>query len=134
MHFKRAALIKTLRNILELSAAYNRIITEQKAAPANLLVYRNQLHFGDKVTRGLRLRHETARPCRRVFHKRSQIRFARLVRIADCVRNSGIRNAAHRIAFHIIAACHQRAVAVTNRFRIGAFVVRRGIAEVNPEK
>jgi len=90
MDFLGAIIIESFYYILQLSTAYDGIFAEEHLLAGNKFLYGNKFHAGNKISNGLFLWHETSRPGRRVFDKRSLVRNLSLVGIADCMSCSGL--------------------------------------------
>ena len=87
-------ILQTEYGIFHLGSAYNGVVAEKQPFAVNLLLDRNQLHFGDQIAERLILRHETPGPCRGVLDERTVIGFSGGVGVTDGVGDSRVGDTA----------------------------------------
>ncbi len=134
MHFLRAAFEKPLDGVLELRAPHDRVLEEQQSLVLDDLADRDQLHPRDEVADALVLRHETARPGRRVLGERPAVWDLDLVGVADRVADARVRDAGDHVDLHVVFPREHRAAAIARVLDIDPFVAGRGKSVVHPEE
>ena len=139
MHFLCTVGIQEIHGFLELSAAHDGVIHKQKALVFDQLMHGDLLHSCHLGAVGLLLRCKATRPGRRILDIRTGEGHLGAVRIANGVRNTGIRHAADviqrrsRIGF-LVHFCHDLTVAVAHGFYVNALVDRGGITVIRPKE
>ena len=116
--FTGAALVENLDVVPKLSASDDGVFTEQYTLPVDQPFDRNQLHFSYQIAHFLVLRHEAARPGRRVFDERSKIGNPFLASIAKCMTNPRIGYAGHEIDLFFISPGESRTALVADPLHI----------------
>ena len=134
MYLFGAVPVQKIGRAAHLRAAHQRVVDQDQPFAADHVVDGDELHVRNQVAAALVLRHERARPGRRVFDEGPRQRDVRAVRIADRVRRARIGQARHAVGGGVVAPGEHVAAVVAHLLHAQPLVRRGGVAVVDPQK
>ena len=139
MHFGSSGFVQELHGALQLGAADDGVVHEEKFLALYQFRHRDHLHLGDLISHLLLLRHEGPGPGRGVFNERPCERLVALIGVAYGMRHAGVGHSrneihvGHGAVLHLLAR-HDLAVAVAHDLNVDPLIVGVGVTVVGPQE
>ena len=120
--------------ILQLRAAYDRVIAEHHALVLQDSRVRNQFHLGHQCTTLLITRCKRTGPCRGVFQDGTLIGHPLTVGITQGHTDTRVRHATDAVNLRCVLLTHHLTVTLANSLYVDTVIVRSGESVVHPQE